>query len=73
MPHRHRQALCTEAALRAVRRVYPQIYESPDKLLIDIENIKVTRADFITAMKKITPACTSSLFIDASTCYFCVR
>ncbi|ELR23653.1 ATPase, AAA domain containing protein [Acanthamoeba castellanii str. Neff] len=50
------KALCTEAALRAVRRVYPQIYESPDKLLIDIENIKVTRADFITAMKKITPA-----------------
>jgi SpoVK/Ycf46/Vps4 family AAA+-type ATPase len=52
------QALCTEAALRAVRRVYPQIYESPDKLLIDIENIKVTRGDFINAMRKITPACT---------------
>jgi SpoVK/Ycf46/Vps4 family AAA+-type ATPase len=33
-------------------------------LLIDIENIKVTRGDFINAMKKITPACTDALSSD---------
>jgi hypothetical protein len=48
--------LCTEAALRAVRRRYPQIYESSERLLIDTATITVARQDFLKAMKGITPA-----------------
>ena len=29
------QALCTEASLQALRRHYPQIYSSDDRLLLD--------------------------------------
>jgi SpoVK/Ycf46/Vps4 family AAA+-type ATPase len=37
------KALCTEAALRAVRRRYPQIYKSEDKLQIDPQLVNVSR------------------------------
>lgn len=40
------KALCTEAALSAVRRTYPQIYESNQKLAINSHNIHVTPNDF---------------------------
>ncbi|GLD94780.1 hypothetical protein PINS_up003404 [Pythium insidiosum] len=50
------KALCTEAALCALRRVYPQVYGSQDKLLIKLENVVVSRGDFAQALKKITPA-----------------
>jgi SpoVK/Ycf46/Vps4 family AAA+-type ATPase len=46
-----RQALCAEASLAALRRVYPQIYTSDVKLLIDVSAVRVTRADFAAAMK----------------------
>jgi len=39
-----------------VRRSYPQIYESPDKLLLDLNKIKVTKGDFLRAMRSITPS-----------------
>lgn len=45
------QALCAEASLAALRRVYPQIYTSDVKLLIDVSAVRVTRADFTAAMK----------------------
>lgn len=45
------QALCAEASLAALRRVYPQIYASDVKLLIDTSAVRVTRQDFITAMQ----------------------
>lgn len=45
------QALCAEASLAALRRVYPQIYTSDVKLLIDPSAVRVTRADFTAAMK----------------------
>lgn len=50
------KALCAEATLCALRRVYPQVYTSQDKLLINLDNVVVTRGDFAKAMKKITPA-----------------
>eukprot|EP00884_Botryococcus_braunii_P011238 jgi/Botrbrau1/20114/Bobra.0173s0017.1 len=50
------KAVCTEACLRAVRRQYPQIYDSEDKLLLDPEQVRVTRADFMAAATGITPA-----------------
>lgn len=50
------KALCTEAALRALRRRYPQIYQSLDKLLINTDNVKVSTKDFMAAMSSIVPA-----------------
>lgn len=50
------KALCTETALFALRRRYPQIYESKKKLKLDTDEIKVSSVDFKNAMKKITPA-----------------
>ena len=50
------KALCTEAAVHALRRRYPQIYESDDKLLIDPGQILPGRVDFRAAMEAITPA-----------------
>lgn len=50
------KALCTEAALFALRRRYPQIYNSSKKLLLDVNSIEVTAKDFQKAMKTIVPA-----------------
>eukprot|EP00177_Eucheuma_denticulatum_P008599 GFKZ01015656.1.p1 GENE.GFKZ01015656.1~~GFKZ01015656.1.p1 ORF type:complete len:1532 (+),score=238.87 GFKZ01015656.1:595-5190(+) len=50
------KSLCTESALRALRRRYPQIYDSTEKLLINPDEIKVTTKDFFSAMKQIVPA-----------------
>ncbi|KAL1925618.1 uncharacterized protein VTP21DRAFT_501 [Calcarisporiella thermophila] len=50
------KALCTEAALRAIHRRYPQIYESPEKLLIDSNAIRVRQHDFLVSSKLIVPA-----------------
>lgn len=50
------KALCTEASLAALRRKYPQIYDSEHKLLIDPEEVKVEKVDFLTAFQSITPA-----------------
>ena len=50
------KALCTEAALHALRRRYPQIYTSSDKLQLDINSIHINAADFHYAMTKIVPA-----------------
>jgi SpoVK/Ycf46/Vps4 family AAA+-type ATPase len=50
------KSLCTESCLRAVRRRYPQIYKSSDKLVIDPHSIRLSRDDFMTAMKAIVPA-----------------
>ncbi|NXR14699.1 ATAD2 protein, partial [Semnornis frantzii] len=50
------KSLCAEAALCALRRRYPQIYESNKKLQLDTASIKITAKDFVTAMQKIVPA-----------------
>ncbi|KAG0328484.1 ATPase AAA domain-containing protein 2B [Dissophora globulifera] len=50
------KALCTEAALRAIRRRYPQIYESNDKLQIDASTIVVDEVDMLKSAKALTPA-----------------
>ncbi|KAK8139131.1 Tat-binding 7 [Apiospora sp. TS-2023a] len=43
------RALCTEAALNAIQRTYPQIYYSDEKLLVDAKQVK-------TFQKKIVPS-----------------
>ncbi|KAM7266296.1 hypothetical protein ACFE04_004193 [Oxalis oulophora] len=50
------KALCTEAAIRAFREKYPQVYTSDDKFLVDVDSVKVEKYHFIEAMSTITPA-----------------
>ena len=50
------QALCTEASLQALRRSYPQIYDTDDKLLINPDQVVVGKPDFLAAHAGIIPA-----------------
>uniref|UniRef100_A0A669DWU2 ATPase family AAA domain-containing protein 2 n=1 Tax=Oreochromis niloticus TaxID=8128 RepID=A0A669DWU2_ORENI len=50
------KALCTEAALMALRRRYPQIYGSSVKLKLDVASIVLGPGDFSKAMRTIVPA-----------------
>ncbi|XP_072965752.1 ATPase family AAA domain-containing protein At1g05910 isoform X1 [Typha angustifolia] len=50
------KALCTEAAIRAFREKYPQVYTSDEKFIIDVDSVKVEKYHFLEAMSTITPA-----------------
>lgn len=50
------RALCTEAALNAIQRTYPQIYQCNDKLIVDPDKIKITAKDFMLSVKKMIPS-----------------
>jgi SpoVK/Ycf46/Vps4 family AAA+-type ATPase len=50
------RALCTEAALNAIQRTYPQIYSSQEKLVVKPENINVHATDFMISIKKLIPS-----------------
>jgi AAA+ superfamily predicted ATPase len=50
------KALCTEAAIRAFRHKYPQVYQSDEQYVIDIDSVVVERRHFVEAMAAITPA-----------------
>ncbi|KAL8130223.1 hypothetical protein V2J09_019378 [Rumex salicifolius] len=50
------KALCTEAAIRAFREKYPQVYTSDDKFVIDVDSVRVLKSHFVDAMSTITPA-----------------
>ncbi|XP_068094091.1 ATPase family AAA domain-containing protein 2 [Hyperolius riggenbachi] len=50
------KSLCSEAALCALRKRYPQIYTTTDKLQLDVSSVKITARDFLVAMQKIVPA-----------------
>ena len=50
------KGLCAESALNALRRRYPQVYESSQKLQIDLNQIVVLREDFDKALRKIVPS-----------------
>eukprot|EP00075_Anas_platyrhynchos_P015526 XP_027304779.1 ATPase family AAA domain-containing protein 2-like isoform X8 [Anas platyrhynchos] len=50
------KSLCTEAALCSLRRCYPQIYASREKLQLDVNSIKIKAKDFFMALKKVVPA-----------------
>lgn len=49
------KALCTEAALFALRRKYPQIYNTTQKLVLDVSSINVQASDFFKSLKTIVP------------------
>jgi SpoVK/Ycf46/Vps4 family AAA+-type ATPase len=48
--------VCSEAALCALRRRYPQIYSSSQKLVLDVDSITIGSRDFLSAMTKMVPA-----------------
>ncbi|XP_063041992.1 ATPase family AAA domain-containing protein 2-like isoform X2 [Engraulis encrasicolus] len=50
------KAVCAEAVLCALRRRYPQIYASPEKLVLDTSSIAMRSCDFVAAMRKLVPA-----------------
>ncbi|KAI8984851.1 AAA-domain-containing protein [Trametes punicea] len=60
------RALCTEAALNAVQRRYPQIYKSNDRLLLKPETIEVELRDFMISIKKLVPSSARSVASAAS-------
>ena len=50
------KCLVTEATQNALRRHYPQIYTTSDKLQLDISSITLTARDFAEAVATIVPA-----------------
>lgn len=60
------RALCTEAALSAIQRRYPQIYQSQQKLLIDPSTIHVAASDFMRSVEKIVPSSARSTSSNAN-------
>ncbi|KAJ3359310.1 hypothetical protein HDU91_004964, partial [Kappamyces sp. JEL0680] len=55
------RALCTESALHAVRRTFPQIYDSHVKYDLPIAAVSVTIHDFQECMAKMAPSTERSL------------
>ncbi|KAI0640579.1 AAA-domain-containing protein [Trametes meyenii] len=60
------RALCTEAALNAVQRRYPQIYKTNDRLLLKPETIEAELRDFMISIKKLVPSSARSVSSSAS-------
>ncbi|KAI0011856.1 hypothetical protein F4779DRAFT_615258 [Xylariaceae sp. FL0662B] len=50
------RAMCTESALNAIQRTYPQIYNATEKLIVDPDKITIQMADFSLSKKKIVPS-----------------
>ncbi|CAK1587151.1 unnamed protein product [Parnassius mnemosyne] len=50
------KALCSEAVLRALRRVYPQVYDSEHALVIDPKNVEVQMEDLERAIRGMVAA-----------------
>ena len=60
------KALCTEAALNAVQRRYPQIYKTNQRLLLDPKSIDVHAKDFMRTVNKLIPSSARSSLSNAS-------
>ncbi|NXD02992.1 ATAD2 protein, partial [Certhia familiaris] len=50
------KALCAETGLCALRHRYPQLYESRERLQINMDSVKIKANDFSMAMQKTVPA-----------------
>ncbi|XP_051168462.1 ATPase family AAA domain-containing protein 2-like isoform X2 [Leptopilina boulardi] len=50
------RALCTEAVIQGLKRTYPQIYLSSNRLLLDPERVEVKKKDFIKASSLLVPS-----------------
>ncbi|XP_012273036.1 ATPase family AAA domain-containing protein 2 isoform X2 [Orussus abietinus] len=50
------RALCTEAVLQGLRRTYPQIYTTSNRLLLDPARVEVKKRDFMQATSILVPS-----------------
>ena len=50
------KGLTAEAALNSLRRSFPQVYETNQKLAIDMKQVQVRKVDFDKALRKIVPS-----------------
>ncbi|XP_015179845.1 PREDICTED: ATPase family AAA domain-containing protein 2-like isoform X1 [Polistes dominula] len=50
------RALCTEAVLQGLRRTYPQIYTTSNRLLLDPQRVEVKKQDFMQACSILIPS-----------------
>ncbi|KAH0540202.1 ATPase family AAA domain-containing protein 2-like isoform X2 [Cotesia glomerata] len=50
------RALCTEAVLQGLRRTYPQIYLTSNRLLLDPQRVEIKQQDFIEAASILVPS-----------------
>lgn len=50
------RALCTEAVIQGLRRTYPQIYMTSDRLLLKPERVQVKKVDFMQASSLLVPS-----------------
>ncbi|KAH9508111.1 ATPase AAA domain-containing protein 2B [Bulinus truncatus] len=55
------KSLCTEAAMLALRRRYPQIYMTNEALQIDVTSINISARDFFDAVNNIIPTAQRSV------------
>lgn len=55
------KAVCTEASLRALKRTFPQVYSSNEKLMLDVKGIRVDATDFANALRSIVPTSARSI------------
>ncbi|XP_062912238.1 ATPase family AAA domain-containing protein 2-like isoform X1 [Mobula hypostoma] len=67
------KSVCAEAALCALRRRYPQIYVTTEKLLLDVSSINITARDFVKAMQNMTPTSQRVMGTPARALTFVVR
>jgi len=59
------EALCKEAAMHALRRVLPEIDIEAEEIPAEvIENLKVTREDFLEALKNIEPSAMREVLVE---------
>lgn len=50
------KALCAEACLISLRRTFPQVYESSQRLELDVGELRLGRGDFAAALQRVVPA-----------------
>jgi SpoVK/Ycf46/Vps4 family AAA+-type ATPase len=50
------KALCTEAVIQGLRRTYPQIYLTTNRLLLNPARVEVKKIDFIRASSLLVPS-----------------
>jgi transitional endoplasmic reticulum ATPase len=59
------QALCREAAMKALRRYLPQLNLADDEIPQDVlDQLEVTNGDFVGALKEIQPSAVREVFIE---------
>ncbi|XP_078072999.1 ATPase family AAA domain-containing protein 2-like isoform X2 [Mustelus asterias] len=67
------KSVCAEAVLCALRRRYPQIYVTSEKLQLDVSSIGIKAQDFVRAMQKIVPASQRTVASPGQVLSFVVR